>query len=129
MIIDQISVFLENKPGRLTEITALLAEAQISIQALSLADTSDFGILRLIVDDAKKASDILKENNVTVRLSKVMEVEVDNIPGGLHKAMKKLTDCGVNVEYMYVFIKPCTEKATLVLRPTDLDAAVKCLEA
>ncbi len=104
MIVDQISVFLENKSGRLSEISGLLTDANINIRALSLADTSDFGILRLIVDDSTKATDILKKNNITVRSSQVLSVEVDDTPGGLHNILLHLNEHNINIEYMYAAV-------------------------
>ncbi len=127
MVIDQISVFLENKPGRLSEVTALLAQEKVSIRALSLADTSDFGILRLIVDNTEKASEVLKANNITVRISKVLAVDLDDQPGALHNKILELSEHGINIEYMYAFVQQNTDKATLVFRATNVDEAIACL--
>ncbi len=129
MIIDQISVFLENKAGRLSEVTSLLANSNISIRALSLADTSDFGILRLIVDDSKRATEILKANNITVRSSQVLAIDIDDTPGGLHKVLEHLSANDINIEYMYAFVKQASDKATLVFRATNIEAAKACLDA
>ncbi len=127
MIIDQISIFLENKAGRLSEVTALLAESNISIRALSLADTSDFGILRLIVDNTELANKVLKENNITVRISKVLGIDIPDHPGGLHQTLMHLADNNINVEYMYAFVQQNTDKATLVFRATNIEEALACL--
>ncbi len=128
MIIEQISIFLENKPGRLSEVTSLLAKANISIRALSLADTSDFGILRLILDDTEKASAILKENSITVRISKVLAIEIPDQPGGLHDTLTHLANHGINIEYMYAFVQKAAQSATLVFRATNIEEALACLE-
>ncbi len=127
MIIDQISVFMENKAGRLSEVTELLAKANINIRALSLADTSDFGILRLIVDDTQKASAMLKENDITVRVSQVLSVTVKDSPGGLHETLTHLSSNGINIEYMYAFVEQSADTATLVFRTNDLEKAAACL--
>ena len=101
MKVQQISIFLENKAGRLAEVTNLLAEAGVNIKALSLADTSEFGILRLIVDNQEKAQSVLKNNGVTVRLTDVVAAEVSHTPGGLNSILQLLQGRGINVEYMY----------------------------
>ena len=101
MKVQQISIFLENKAGRLAEVTNLLAEAGVNIKALSLADTSEFGILRLIVDNQEKAQSVLKNNGVTVRLTDVVAAEVSHTPGGLNSIRQLRQGRGITVEYMY----------------------------
>ncbi len=128
MIIDQVSVFLENKAGKLSNVTSLLAKENINIRALSLADTSDFGILRLILDDVTKAVEVLKSNNITVRSSKVIAVEIDDTPGGLQKIIDLLSENDVNVEYMYAFAERKNEKALLAFRTDDLDKAQEVIK-
>ncbi|NLF15881.1 MAG: amino acid-binding protein [Lentisphaerae bacterium] len=128
MNIKQISVFLENKEGRLAHVTGVLSQAGINILALSLADTSDFGILRLIVDRPRAAFAILREQNIVNTLHEVIAVEVDNQPGGLHRILKALDGSGVNVEYMYAFAEPRSQKAALIFRFDDPARAVKALE-
>lgn len=128
MKVRQISVFMENRAGRLAEIARLLGEAKINIRALSLADTSDFGILRLIVNDVQKALKVLKDSGHTVSLTDVIAVEVPDHPGGLASVLEPLRDAGVNVEYMYAFVEKATDKAVVIFRFEDADAAVKVLE-
>ncbi len=103
MSVEQISIFLENKAGRLAEVTTILADAGVNIKALALADTSEFGILRLIVDKREVAQTVLKNNGVTVRLTHVVAVEVSHTPGGLNRILQILQAQGINVEYMYGF--------------------------
>jgi hypothetical protein len=105
MKVEQISIFLENKAGRLAEVTRILGEGGINIRALSLADTSDFGILRLIVNDHEKAKKILKEHGFTVGRTEVVAVEVEDRPGGLSSILQILYEAGINVEYMYAFVQ------------------------
>jgi len=128
MKVEQISVFLENKSGRIAEVTGILAKAGVNIRALSLADTSDFGVLRLIVDDNQKAEESLKKQNITVGKTFVVAVEVEDKPGGLHKIMDILFKAGLNVEYMYAFVKPNTNHAVMIFRFEQLDNAVKVLK-
>ena len=127
MKVEQISVFLENKAGRLAEVTQTLTDAQINIRALSLADTSDFGILRLIVNDNEKAKVVLKENGFTVGRTTVVAVEVDDKPGGLNYILDTLSANGVNVEYMYAYVQPGSNAATLIFRFDRTDQALEVL--
>lgn len=128
MIVEQISIFLENKAGRLMEVTEALADAKINICALSLADTSDFGILRLIVDDNEKAKNMLRERGFTVGRTNVVAVEVNNTPGGLHYILDVLRDSQINVEYMYAYMQPKTGCATLIFRFDRTEAALEVLQ-
>jgi hypothetical protein len=125
---EQISVFLENKAGRLSEVTGILAEAGINIRALSLADTSDFGILRLIVNDNVKAVHVLKDRGFTVGKTDVVAVEVDDRPGGLHRILQVLYKANVNVEYMYAFVQQSGNNAVIIFRFDNLEEAVKVLK-
>ena len=127
MIIKQISIFVENKKGRLAEITETLAKAGANIRALSIADTTDFGILRLIVDDADKAAAALKEAGITVSITNVIAVGIDDKPGAFSAPMRILADADIDVEYMYAFITRNSEKAYVILRVADNDAAAKAL--
>jgi hypothetical protein len=127
MYVEQISVFLENKAGRIADVTSILAQAGVNIRALSLADTSDFGVLRLIVDDNMKAEEALKKNNFTMGKTFVVAVEVEDKPGGLHRIMDLLGGEGLNVEYMYAFVRPHTNNAVMIFRFDKLDEAVKLL--
>lgn len=124
---EQISIFLENKAGRLAEVTATLRDASINIRALSLADTTDFGILRLIVNDNDKAEKVLKEGGFTVGKTDVIAVEVDDNPGGLNNVLDPLTREGVNVEYMYAFANPKGKNAIMIFRFDNIDKAVEIL--
>jgi len=125
---EQISVFLENKSGRLAEVMRVLGAAQVNIRALSIADTSDFGILRIIVNDKDKALATLKENNFTVSKTEVVAVEVPDTPGGLSKILDLLDAHKVNVEYMYAFIERHSENALIIFRFDENDRAIEVLQ-
>ena len=125
MFIKQISIFVENKPGRLSAVTNILKENNIDIRALSIADTRDFGILRLIVNDPQKACEALKDADCTVTLTDVMAVAVDDTPGGLDKIMELLYAGHISVEYMYAFISKTDKEAFVILRVEDNDTAEK----
>ena len=125
---EQISVFLENKAGRLAEVAGILAEAGVNIRALSLADTSDFGVLRLIVDDNEKANETLKKNGFTVGKTNVIAVEVEDRPGGLHKILDTLYKSGTNVEYMYAFVQQSGNNAVMIFRFDNTDRAMEVLD-
>ena len=127
MKIRQISVFLENKVGRVQEITDVLGKNNINIRALSLADTSDFGILRMIVDNIDKTLKVLKEKGFIIKESYVVVVEVPDKPGGLSSVLKVLGDKGINVEYMYAFFEQPENKALLIFRFENPDEAVSAL--
>ncbi|GFK95537.1 hypothetical protein NNJEOMEG_03403 [Fundidesulfovibrio magnetotacticus] len=127
MKVEQISIFLENRAGRLEEVTRILAETGVSIRALSLADTSDFGILRLIVSDHEKAKKALKEHGFTVGRTSVVAVEVDDRPGGLNAILQVLSAGGVNVEYMYAFVQQSSKTAIIVFRFDKTDQAIELL--
>ncbi|HEY5997507.1 MAG TPA: ACT domain-containing protein [Candidatus Deferrimicrobiaceae bacterium] len=127
MKVEQISIFLENKSGRLAEVTATLAAAGINIRALSLADTADFGILRLIVNDSAKAKEILKSSGFTVGKNEVVALEVPDNPGGLSGILKLLDGAGINVEYMYAFVQRSGDNAIIIFRFDELDKAIETL--
>jgi hypothetical protein len=127
MKVDQIAVFLENKSGRLAAITKALSDNSINIRALSVADTADFGILRLIVDDTDKATRVLKEEGFTVSKGVVIAVEVADKPGGLAKVLAVLHEAAINVEYMYAFVEKSEENAVLIFRFDDADIAITVL--
>jgi hypothetical protein len=129
MRVEQISVFLENKAGRLAEVTRILSEAKINIRALSLADTSDFGILRLIVNDNDKAKEVLSRHGFTVGKTDVVAVEVEDRPGGLYKILDVLFRASINVEYMYAFVQQSGDNAVIIFRFDNLEEAVKVLTA
>ncbi|MDY0220097.1 MAG: ACT domain-containing protein [Desulfobacterium sp.] len=124
---EQISIFLENKAGRLAEVTATLRDAKVNIRALSLADTTDFGILRLIVNDNQKAEKVLKDEGFTVGKTDVLAVEVEDNPGGLNRVLDPLTREGINVEYMYAFANPQSKNAIMIFRFDNIDKAIEIL--
>lgn len=127
MKVEQISVFLENKPGALTEVTRILGEEGVNIRALSLADTKDFGILRLIVNDNEKARAVLGSKGFTVRKTEVVAVEVPDRPGGLADILKILSEGGVNVEYLYAFVQQSGSNAIIIFRFDETDQAIEVL--
>ncbi len=129
MRVEQIAVFLENKSGRLAEITGILATNNINIRALSVADTADFGILRLIVDKVDAAKKVLKEGGFTVGKTNVIAVEVEDKSGGLANVLKTVEAEGLNVEYMYAFVNKSGENAVLIFRFDDMDKAISSLQA
>jgi hypothetical protein len=127
MKVEQISVFLENKPRALAEVTRTLGEAGVNIRALALADTKDFGILRIIVNDNEKAREILGKKGLTVRKTEVVAVEVPDRPGGLADIMQILGDADINVEYLYAFVQQSGENAIIIFRFDETDRAIKVL--
>jgi hypothetical protein len=133
MKLQQLSVFLENKPGQLKTACDLLAKEQINIQTLSLADSKQFGILRLIVPDWQRAQGVLEQNGFVVKPTEVVAVEVANRPGGLADILGPIETAGLNVEYMYAFAFGCSpargDQAILVFRFSDADAAIQKLQA
>jgi hypothetical protein len=128
MKVKQISVFLENKRGRLAAVTKKLAEEKINIRALSIADTSDFGILRIIVDHPEKAYQILKDNSFTVSMTEVIAIEISDVPGGLAEVLEVLEREGINLEYLYAFIGLADKEALNIFRVEKIDLAVKVLK-
>jgi hypothetical protein len=128
MLIQQISVFIENQPGRLTEVTDVLTKSNVDITALSLADTSDFGILRLIVDKPDVAQMALRESGFVVKSTEVLAVAMDDQPGGLSSVLHAMTDSGVTIEYMYAFVGKREGKAVVVMRVGDLERAIAALK-
>jgi hypothetical protein len=129
MKIHQLSLFLENKPGRLMEPCRLLAGAGISIRTLSVADTQQFGILRMIVSDWQKATALLKEAGCVINVTEVLAVEVPDRPGGLAGILEIFEDSGINIEYMYAFTFGRQGKAVLIFRFDKPDDAIARLQA
>ena len=129
MKIHQLSMFLENKPGRLSEPCRLLADAGINIVTLSLADTQQFGILRIIVHECEQARKVLEGAGCVVNITEVVATEVEDKPGGLAKILEVIEQAKVNIEYMYAFTFRKNDKAVLVFRFNDPDAAVQVLQA
>lgn len=126
MIIKQLSVFLENKSGRLCEVTNILGEAGINMSAFSIADTSDFGILRVIVSDPDKALQVLRDNQFSVNLTEVICLSCPNVPGAMAKALNILSDEQISIEYMYAF--SMGEVANVVIKPTNVRKCIEVLQ-
>jgi hypothetical protein len=127
MKVEQISIFIENKSGRLAEVSSILGDAGVNIRALSLADTSDFGILRLIVNDREKAITALKGRGFTVSKTEVVAVEVPDQPGGLASILHVLDTAAINVEYMYAFVERCGANAVIIFRFDETEKAIASL--
>jgi hypothetical protein len=127
MFTKQVSIFLENKKGRLAEVTGLLREEGINIRALQLADTVDFGVLRIIVNDRARCLRVLKEHDLAAQETEVIAVEIEDRPGGLHRIVEVLDRENVNVEYMYTFLGRKGDKAVVVFRSDDAARAAEAL--
>jgi hypothetical protein len=127
MTVKQISVFLENRPGALAEFTRILEKSSIDLRALSLAESEDFGIVRVIVDDPYKTIRILKEEGYICSVTKVIAVEIADKPGSLVKVLNILGDNNVNLEYSYAFLAKKANSAFMILRVADNDKAIKVL--
>jgi len=127
MIIKQLSVFLENTSGRLTEVTGILANASINISAFSVADTAEYGLVRLIVNKPETAEKALKERGFSVHINDVIGLVVPHEPGGLHRALKILSTGGISVEYMYAFAMG--DRATVIIRTESLQEAIDLLQS
>jgi len=125
MFVEQLSIFIENKEGRLAEVTAILRDANVNIRALSLADTTDFGVLRLIVDDNERAENALKKDGFKIGKTQVLAVEVMDEPGGLNKILDPFVENEVNLEYMYAFANPKSDNAIMIFRFDDHDKALR----
>ncbi len=124
----QISVFLENRPGRLAHLLQVLAAAEVNMRALSVADSADFGIVRLIVDDPDAAMKAIHAGDMTARITQVLRVEVPDEPGALERAVvEPLAEAGVNIEYMYAYGGRLSETAIVVLKVDDLEKAKQTL--
>lgn len=128
MKIKQISVFLENKKGRLYEALTAMAKEGVNIRALTIADTSDFGILRMIVNNPELAKKALEEAGFTTKITSVIAVGVKDQPGGLAEVLKILYEGDINVEYLYAFVEKSGEEAIVVLRTDNLDKTVNLLQ-
>lgn len=127
-MLKQLTVFVENKQGTLVDITDTLASNGVNLRALSIADTQDFGLLRLIVNDNDTAASVLQEKGYILKITEVIGVKIGDQPGKLSKALSVLAEAGVNVEYLYAFMARTERHAYVVLRPTDNAAAEKALE-
>lgn len=127
MRVKQISVFLENKSGQLADVGAVLAENNMNLRALSIADTKDYGILRVIVPDADSALEVLRTAGYTCKITDVLAVEIDDSPGGMARALAVLSDAGISVEYAYAFISHKPGCAHMILRVSELEKTVDAL--
>lgn len=129
MPIKQISIFVENKPGRLADITAVLARKNVDIRALSIADTTDYGILRLIVSNPEAAVVAIREEGLTASSTDVLGIAIPDVPGGFAKAISVLAQAGISVEYAYAFITPEKGQAFVIIRVADNGLASAALTA
>ena len=125
--VKQISVFVENKPGKLAEVMKLLKSSKINIRALALADTKDFGILRIIVNDTEKTVDILKDASYAVTVTEVVAISIPDSAGQLSRVLDILGESGVNLEYLYAFIGKSDRSVSFVLRVDDNQSAADAL--
>lgn len=123
-MVKQISVFLENKEGRLAEVTKVIADQGINIRAMSIADTTDFGILRLIVNEPERASEVLKAAEFAVSVREVLAVGIKDEPGALSKVLGSLQKNNIVIEYMYAFLEKCEDKALVILKVPDSEKAI-----
>ena len=123
----QLTVFLENRQGRLVEVTEMLAEKNVDLRALSIADTADFGILRLIVDDPEFSKKILEDAGMLVQITEVVGAVIPDRPGELSRALKLLDGAGINLEYLYAFLAKADDNAHVVFRVADNQAATSLL--
>lgn len=128
MLIKQLSVFVENKPGRLAAVIEELGRNGINMSALSLADTSEYGILRVIVDNPEDAADLLKKIGVVVKVTTVLAVPMDDTPGGLSKILEVFLKNEINVDYMYAFVGKTANKAVMVVKVSDVKKAEAALQ-
>lgn len=128
MTVKQLSVFVENKPGKLSAVTRLLGENNVDIRAMSIADTKDFGILRLIVNNSEKALEVLKSNEYPVTITNVIAIGVNDVPGGLAGAMETLYSANISLEYMYAFVSKTENTAYVVFRVENNEKAIEALE-
>ena len=129
MKLKQLSVFLENKEGKLKNAIEILSRHEINIRALSIADTTNFGILRLIVNDLEKAKSALENDNYVVKLTEVIAVKVQDKPGGLNEMLTALYDQGINVEYIYAFVDSTDGQAIVVVKTEDIEKGINALES
>ena len=127
MKVTQISVFLENKKGRLYDAIRILGEKGIDIKTLTIAENEDFGVLRMIVNHPEQSLEVLKAHNFVASITEIVAVEVEDHPGGLAKVLKVLDENKINIEYMYAFVEKCADKAVLVFRFDDMDKAIDIL--
>ena len=128
MLVNQIAVFLENRAGRLLSLSKTLSDAKIDLVSLNIADTSDFGIVRMITSDNEKAMQALKEAGFVVKENELIGIEVDDVPGGLTKVLEGLASSDIDIEYLYSYAKSNSAKATILVKAADLEKANKTLK-
>ncbi len=128
MLVNQIAVFLENRAGRLLSLSKALSDAKIDLVSLNIADTSDFGIVRMITSDNEKAIGALKEAGFVVKENELIGIEVDDVPGGLTRVLEGLAGSDIDIEYLYSYAKSNSSKATILVKTADLDKANKILK-
>ena len=128
MAVKQISIFLENKSGRLAEVTKLLGDGGINLRAMTIADTADFGILRLIADNTERALKILEDGGFTARVTEVLGVEVPDKPGGLASVMDVFAKNGVTIEYLYVSLEKNENNAIVIFKVGNIQKGMKALQ-
>ncbi len=129
MALQQISVFLENKSGRLAEVTHLLGQGGVNLRAISIADTADFGILRLIVDKPAETLDLLGANGFTAKETDVLGVEISDRPGGLAEILKVFNENGVNIEYLYATLEKNADRAVVIFKVENREHGVNIIRA
>ena len=127
MSVKQISVFLENKKGRLADVARILAGQAINLRALSLADTADFGVLRIIVDEPDRCLSVLKSNSFVAQVTEVVAIEVEDKPGGLGRVLEVLDAASLNVEYMYAYVEKSKDNAVVICKIEERERAVRVL--
>lgn len=127
MNVTQLSVFIENKPGHLQNVLKILADEKINIATLTIADSTDYGVLRLIVNDPRRGLEALKQNEITCSITDVLAIEIDDSPGSLLKAIDTFSERDLNIEYMYAFTQKRGDKAVMIFRFEDIDAAKTAL--
>ena len=127
MITKQLSVFLENKKGRICAAADVLARNNVNIRALSLADTSEFGILRLIVDKPEEGKRVLNDEGIVVRVTNVLALTMEDVPGGALSVLRVLAQSGISVEYMYAYVGKTTGKAFMIIQAEELEMAEEIL--
>ena len=128
MSFTQISVFIENKPGHLQKVLKFLGDEKINIITLTIAETSDFGILRMIVNSPQKAFDVLRSQNITCSTTEVLAIEIDDVPGSLCEIIETFAKCNLNIEYMYSFNEKRNDKCVMIFRFEDFDLAQKVVK-
>lgn len=126
--IKQISIFVENKPGRMARVAKTLSDVGVNIRALTIAEAGDFGVIRMVVDDTEKGYRVLRENGLTVSETDVLAVELKDVPGGLYEIAKTLGDHTINMDYAYAFVTAKSERAMLILRVDDIKRATQVLQ-